>query len=45
MEETDPIDDMLELYHYGIFVPMERLLFSLGYLFYPMIKFLVDLTI
>lgn len=43
MEDTDPIDDMLEYYHYGIFVPMEQLRFSLGYIFYPVIRFLVGL--
>jgi hypothetical protein len=42
MEDTDPIDDILECYHYGVFVPMERLRFSLGYVFYPVVRFLVD---
>lgn len=42
MEDTDPIDDILELYHYGVFVPMERLRFSLGCIFYPVVRFLVD---
>ena len=33
----------LEAYHYGIFVPMECLRFNLGYLFYPVVEFLVNL--
>lgn len=37
----EDIEDILNFYHYGIFVPMERLRFSLGYLFYSMIKFTV----
>lgn len=47
MKDSDPVEDsdldeILEYYHYGIFVPMERLRFSLGYIFYPVIKFFVD---
>lgn len=42
MEDTDSIDDVLEFYHYSMFVPMERLRFSLGHLFYPVIKFCID---
>jgi len=44
MRENDEIIedlfDVLGLYHYCVFVPMERLRFSLGYLFYPAVEFL-----
>lgn len=35
------LEVVLESYHYGLFVPMERLRFSLGYLFYPVVESLV----
>ena len=37
------LEDAFEFYHYGLFVPMERLRFNLGYLFYPLVEFLVNL--
>ena len=43
MEHKDELEEVLEFYHYGLFVPMERLRFSLGYLFYPIIEFLMNL--
>jgi len=41
----DDLEIILEFYHYGLFVPMERLRYGLGYLFYPVIAFLVKLLI
>jgi hypothetical protein len=39
------LEEVFEFYHYGLFVPMEHLRFNLGYLFYPVIEYLVNLIV
>jgi len=41
MSDRD-VDEFCEAYHYGIFVPIETLAFALGWLFYPLVEWLVS---